>query len=1006
MLQHLKIGVKLGLSFSLILIITSLIGMIGYLGFNQVEEYVEKADDANRILKEIEITRQKEKNFIIRKNDESKQAVRDQIQSITAEMKKSREKINHKEALESIDGVAKGLNNYQSAAELYFSLAEKKQASESQMVVQARDVMTIADDILKDQKLQLHDVQKKASEIEVDRLFKADTANRMIKLIQECRMSEKNYMLRQDPKYADEVRKTLQNLVNIIDDLTLKMTQKQNLDQMEKTKQSISEYVQTFERWVASGKEMVKESENMVLTARSFLKECETIRSEQKEKMNLELSKTMSDINAIKERIQNADSANRLIKLVQKIRLAEKNYMIRNDEKEITELNELIEEILSLTTSFGQRVKREEERTQIQSIKKLAQSYATAFKNWVQQREEQKIDEEKMIIFAREVEETCIRFRTEQKKQLAESQKLARQSEKDKLNKADDANLLIQFALECRRYEKNYIITKDQSNIKKCIEFANKILELGKGLAAKCTNEININKANSIVTNITEYLDTFKIFVESTNEQVASENKMVESARNVTTMAEKCRVIQKNQMQHKINTTTMQFGFGIAFAIVIGGLLAFFITRMITRPIIKAVHLSHAIGEGDMSQRLNLTAKDEIGQMAQALDQIPITIQNVLNEFDSMVQNIEFGRINNKGNHSQFKGAFSELIEGANRLVSVLISHINAIPTPTMIIDKDYNVLFLSKTGADIIGRSQKEVMGRKCYDLIETKDCRTSNCACSQAMSSGQKTLRETEARPGGNNMDISYTGVPLKNSEGEIVGALEVIMDITDAKQAFRISDKVNLYQINEVDKLSDVLDKISEGNMLARYSPAQADENTKSVYDNFNKIAKALNETFDQLADMIKSIKLNSETLVSSSSELTLVSTQLASGANQMTEQTNNVASATEEMSNNINTIASAAEEMSTNIVNVSSTAEQMSQNMNSVASAVEETTMSMNEIGKNADEGERIASKAAEMANNATSVMKTLGDAAKEIGAVTEVIKRIADQTNLLALNATI
>jgi methyl-accepting chemotaxis protein len=76
------------------------------------------------------------------------------------------------------------------------------------------------------------------------------------------------------------------------------------------------------------------------------------------------------------------------------------------------------------------------------------------------------------------------------------------------------------------------------------------------------------------------------------------------------------------------------------------------------------------------------------------------------------------------------------------------------------------------------------------------------------------------------------------------------------------------------------------------------------------------------------------------------------------------------------------------------------------MNTIAAAVEEMSASINQIASNAGDAHKITEDAISKSSDATKVMDKLGIAAKEIGQVTGIIKKIADKTNLLALNATI
>ena len=101
---------------------------------------------------------------------------------------------------------------------------------------------------------------------------------------------------------------------------------------------------------------------------------------------------------------------------------------------------------------------------------------------------------------------------------------------------------------------------------------------------------------------------------------------------------------------------------------------------------------------------------------------------------------------------------------------------------------------------------------------------------------------------------------------------------------------------------------------------------------------------------------------------------------------------IGASTELVSNNLNMVASAAEEMSASV--------------NNVAAAIEEMYSSLNEVARNAARGAGVTGGAANSAEKTSNIVHELGDSAKEIGDVVDLIKGIAAQTNLLALNAAI
>jgi len=208
--------------------------------------------------------------------------------------------------------------------------------------------------------------------------------------------------------------------------------------------------------------------------------------------------------------------------------------------------------------------------------------------------------------------------------------------------------------------------------------------------------------------------------------------------------------------------------------------------------------------------------------------------------------------------------------------------------------------------------------------------------------------------------------------------------------------------LYMTFSITKpLSRVVETLKEGksgDMCARVGVERKDE--------IGVVAENVDSFFNQMQNVVKRIRLNSDTVAGASEELSAVSKQLASSAEETVSQSNSVASTAEEMAVNINAMASGAEQASVNASEVAGAAEQMSTNMNTIASAVEEMSASINQIANNTNEVRKVATNATEKASDATGVMNMLGKAAKEIGQVTDVIKKIADKTNLLALNATI
>ncbi len=68
--------------------------------------------------------------------------------------------------------------------------------------------------------------------------------------------------------------------------------------------------------------------------------------------------------------------------------------------------------------------------------------------------------------------------------------------------------------------------------------------------------------------------------------------------------------------------------------------LAFFTIRSITRPLNSAVQSANAMANGDLTQRVEVNSKDEIGQMMAAMKMMSEKISNVIHEIKSSADNI------------------------------------------------------------------------------------------------------------------------------------------------------------------------------------------------------------------------------------------------------------------------------------------------------------------------------------------------------------------------------
>ncbi len=145
-----------------------------------------------------------------------------------------------------------------------------------------------------------------------------------------------------------------------------------------------------------------------------------------------------------------------------------------------------------------------------------------------------------------------------------------------------------------------------------------------------------------------------------------------------------------------------------------------------------------------------------------------------------------------------------------------------------------------------------------------------------------------------------------------------------------------------------------------------------------DEFGKVAQACNNVIASMGEILKTLKIQTETLSQDSEKLSHVGKAIGRDSQEIGEFAKQVAEATEKVTENLKVISQSLDQLN----------------------------IATQEIAQNVGHTASISEEARRKAHVATEVMKRLKENSERIGHIVQVITQIADQTNLLALNATI
>ena len=239
----------------------------------------------------------------------------------------------------------------------------------------------------------------------------------------------------------------------------------------------------------------------------------------------------------------------------------------------------------------------------------------------------------------------------------------------------------------------------------------------------------------------------------------------------------------------KLRNIILSISLVLTILAVIPGIL---ISNYISKPLSKLKTAMDKIGKGDMGIHVDIERNDEIGQLA--------------NAFNQMVE------------HRKQAEEALRISEGK------LGAMLRAIADDIAVIDNDLNIIWTNDVAKKIYG---DDIVGRKCYEVYHqrNKPCEPYPCPTLQAFEDGNIHQYETQVtdKEGKNRYIHSIANVALRDEDGKPTGVLEVCRDITERKQteeALRISERKYSNLVQQSPDAVISLDNI--GNFLS-FNPA---------------------------------------------------------------------------------------------------------------------------------------------------------------------------------------
>jgi methyl-accepting chemotaxis protein len=377
-------------------------------------------------------------------------------------------------------------------------------------------------------------------------------------------------------------------------------------------------------------------------------------------------------------------------------------------------------------------------------------------------------------------------------------------------------------------------------------------------------------------------------------------------------------------------------------AILLGALIAWVLTRSITRPVNQALSVANRLADGDLSVRIDNLSKDETGQMLQAMSNMVGKLSQVIEGQNTLVEAANHGNFESRIDLHGLQGFQRKMGEDLNKLVTVTGDSINDVVRVmgflsegdlTQKIDKPYEGSFgvlkdyTNNTSAKLAQVVSEVNSGAQALASASEEVSATAQ-SLSQAASEQAAGVEETSASIEQMTASIAQNTENAKITDGM---ASKAAKDASDGGEAVNAT----VDAMKQIAKKIGIIDDIAaQTNLLAlnaAIEAARAGEHGKGfavVAAEVRKLAERSQVAAQEigevagnsvelaekagrlLAEIVPNIRKTSDLV----QEITAASTEQSSGVGQINSAVSQLSTTTQQNASSSEELAATSEEMS--------------------------------------------------------------------------------------------